>query len=279
MIAHRKLTPIFRKQPLAALPLDRYGAGLMNNSLLGSLGKSFAAIAAAAFFATSAEAAFLSISLPGTSVQDNWTGLTAMNYPTYPTYVTSGNAWSSPIAATSGTGGSSLDKISGLGFPSNGGGIYVGGPTSGTGTFAIGDSISLAGLETVVFQLEIEGVGASWTSVLSGLSLNYNGGAQALAYQYSQVVSAVNTGEMFGQPSTRFTLAFQWDLTAIAGPVNSFNVAWTAAEHSIASNIQMNQGDTMLQAVPEPSTWLLFGLGVAAISLRLMRGPRREEAR
>lgn len=251
----------------------------MNKPLLDFIGKSCAAIAAAALFATSAEAAFVSINLPGTGVQDNWTGLTATNYPGYPTYTTSGNAWPSHIAATSGTGGGSLNKVSGLGFPSNGGGIYVGGMTSGTGTYAISDSVALAGLETVVFQLEIEGVGADWTDVLQGLSLSYNGGVQALTYQYSQVVSAINTGTMFGQPSTRFTLAYQWDLTAIVGPVSSFNIAWTGAEHSIASNIQMNQGDTMLQVVPEPSTWLLFGLGVAAIGLRLMRGVRMETRR
>lgn len=248
----------------------------MNKPHSDSIGKMIAAIAAAALFATSAEAAFLSINLPGTGVQDNWTGLTAANYPGYPTYVTSGNAWPSPIAATSGTGGESLNKVSGLGFPSNGGGIYVGGMTSGTGTFAISDSVALAGLETVVFQLEIEGVGASWTDVLPGLSLSYNGGAQALTHQYYQVVSAINTGTMFGQPSTRFTLAYQWDLTAIVGPVSSFHITWTGAEHSIASNIQVNQGDTMLQVVPEPSTWLLFGFGMAVISLRLVRGARME---
>ena len=248
----------------------------MNRPFRNSLSKSFAAIAAAAFFIASADAAFLIINLPGTSIQDNWTGLTAANYPGYPGYGTSGNAWPSPIAAASGNGGSSLNKVSGLGFPSNGGGIYVGGMTSGTGTYAISDSVALTGLETVVFQLEIEGVGASWTDLLSGLSLSYNGGAQALPFQFSEVVSAIGIGEMFGQPATRFTLAYQWDLTPVLDPINSIAVTWTAAEHSMATNLQVNQGDTMLQVVPEPSTWLLFGLGVGAIGLRLRRGTRME---
>lgn len=249
----------------------------MKSFSLSLLGRLCGATLAVALLSPSAKAAFLPINLSGTSVQDNWTGLTATNHPGYPTYATSGNPWPGPILATSGSGGASLNKVSGLGFPSNGGGVYVGGMVSGTGTFAVSDSIALASLETVVFQLEIEGVGADWTAVLPSLSLNYNGGSQALAYQFSQVVSAVNTGTMFGQPKTNFTLAYQWDLSSIGVPISSFNVTWTAAEHSLASNIQMNQGDTMVQVIPEPATWLLLGLGVTILGRHWMRRSRMEK--
>ncbi|MBE2204602.1 MAG: PEP-CTERM sorting domain-containing protein [Chthoniobacterales bacterium] len=247
---------------------------MTTNISSSSSGKVLAAILAAILSVASANAAFLVVNLPGTTAQDNWTDLTATNYPGFPVYATSGNAWPSPIAATSGNGGGSLNKVSGLGFPSNGGGVYVGGMVSGTGTFAVTDSTAITGLETVVFQLEVEGVGANWNSVLSGLSLNYNGGSQALPFDFSLVVSAIPNGSLYGQPKTIFTLAYQWDLTSLGA--TSFNIAWTAAEHSVTSNLQMNQGDTMLQVVPEPATGMLLGLGVVALSLCWVGRSRRE---
>lgn len=222
-------------------------------------------VAAALGMAANARAAFLVISLPGSSTEDQWTGLTATNFPGYPTYTTSANLWPAPIGSTSGTGDLDFNKISGLGFPSNGGGIYVGGMTSGTGVYSIATSATgaLNALETVVFQIEIEGVGANWSDVFSGLSLNYNGGTQSLAANFFQEVSAINTGTMFGEPATRFTLAFQWDLSAVVDPITAFDFQWTAAEHSLTYNLQVNQGDTMVQVVPEPTTCVLLALSAA----------------
>lgn len=237
---------------------------------------SLVALAAACCLLANARAAFLLVSLPGESSQSLWTGLTAANYPGYPTYTTSTSPWPSAITPTGGAVGPAFNKVSGLGFPSNGGGIYVGGLTSGTGTFAVSTTSPLADLETIVFQLEIEGVGASWGSVFSALSLNYNGGSQALAANWTQEVSAINTGTMFGQPSTRFTLAFQWDLSAVVDPITSLNLVWTGAEHSITSNLQLNQGDTMAQVVPEPSTWFLLLLGAGAAGIWKMRASRQQ---
>ncbi len=226
--------------------------------------KSLAFSIATALALNSAPAAFLVIDLPGTSAQDSWSGLTPDNYPTYPNYVTSANAWPSPIAGT-GTGGALFDKTAGLGFPSNGGGIYVGGMTSGTGSFTLTDSAPVAGLETVVFQIDIEGVGSDWATIFTGLSLNYNGGSQGLSATFTELVSAVQTGVQFGQPSYRFSLAFQWDLTAVAGPINAFDVDWTAAEHSLTFGLQLNQGDTMVQVVPEPSVYGMMAAAAFAV--------------
>lgn len=217
---------------------------------------------AAGFSLASASAAFLTVDLPGNSYQDDWSGMTAPNYPGYPTYVTSTNSWPAAIASTStvGDGGLSFNKTAGLGFPSEGGGIYVGGLTSGTGSFRISSPVdgAIAGLETVVFQIDIEGVGADWATIFTGLNLDYNGGSQGLTGFDSYVVSAVQTGIQFGQPAFRYTLAFQWDLTSIVVPITSFNIDWTAAEHSLTYGLQVNQGDTM-SAVPEPSTYALVG--------------------
>lgn len=228
----------------------------------------------AVWIAPTARGTFVNVSLPGASSQSEWSGLTGTQYPGYPSYVTSSAAWPAPIAATGGVTGLLLDKTSGLGFPSNGGGIYVGGLTSGTGTYRIlsGDSVTLAGFETVVFQIEIEGVGAVWSSLLSGISLDYNEGSQALPPSFFTEVSAVSTGEMFGEPAMRFCLAFQWDLSGQPGDVESFRIGWTAAEHSMSSRFQINQGDTMVQAIPEPAVWVLVGLAAAALCGRAAHG-------
>lgn len=222
-----------------------------------------------------AQVAFLVISLPGTTSQDTWTDLTAANYPGYPTYTTSSNSWPSPIASTGGNGDLDLNKTAGLGFPSNGGGIYVGGMSSGTGSFSIDTPVAgaLASLETVVFQIEIEGVGSDWGDVLSNVNLSYNGGLQTLAPDFVQELAAINTGIVFGSPSTKFTLAFQWDLSALVEPVDSFHLTWTGAEHSLTSSLQVNQGDTMVQVVPEPSTYALLLLGVCAVVFWKKRFP------
>ncbi len=224
----------------------------------------------AALVAPTARGAFVNLGLPGASSQSSWSGLTATQYPGYPGYATSSAAWPAPIAATGGVEGLLLDKTSGLGFPSNGGGIYVGGLSSGTGAYQIfsGESVTLGGLETVVFQIEIEGVGAAWTSILSGLSLDYNGGTQALVPAFASEVSAISAGEMFGEPAMRFCLAFQWDLSGQLADVESFRIGWTAAEHSMSSGFQINQGDTMVQAIPEPTVWALVCLGAAALCAR-----------
>ncbi len=219
---------------------------------------------AAIFSFASANAAFLTVNLPGNSLQDDWSGMTTANYPGYPTYLTSANSWPSPIASTSTSdGGLSLTKVSGLGFPSDGGGIYIGGMTSGTGTLRIFSPVNgaLAGLETIVFQVDFEGVGADWATIFTGLNLDYNGGSQSLADYSSYVVSAVQTGVQFGEPAFRYTLAFQWDLTAIVDPITSFNIDWTMAEHSLTYGLQVNQGDVM-SAVPEPSTYALVAISL-----------------
>ncbi len=210
------------------------------------------ALAGSCLLAGEARADFLVINLPGTSEVSNWSGMTAVNYPGYPVYPTSANPWPSPIAG-SGSAGMSLNKTAGLGFPSNGGGIYVGGPVSGSGNFVVSDAASLSSLETVVFQIQVSGIGASWTNVIPSLSLNYNGGSQALVWDYSQV-EAVAGPIMFGQPSFDYTVSLQWDLTGVVDPISSLGIQWTAAEHSVTSALQVVQGDTMVQAVPEPAT-------------------------
>jgi len=233
------------------------------------------AILIAAALPSIASAALIPINLPGTTSVSSWGNMTAANFPGYPGYTTSGNPWPAPIAATGAA--MDLNKTAGLGFPSNGGGLYVGGLASGTGNFSVVSAVSLANLETVVFQIQISGIGADWANVIPALSLNYNGGVQALPWDFSKV-GAVAGPIMFGQPSFDYTVALQWDLTGIVDPISSFEIGWTAAEHSLAPAIEVVQGDTMVQVVPEASTAGLVLAGGIACLLRRRRAPIKQGA-
>lgn len=221
-----------------------------------------------------AQASFLVIDLPGTSTQGNWAGLTAANYPGYPTFFTTSSPWPNPIAQTSGTGGMSFNKTAGNGFPSNGGGIYSAGTVPGGGSYAISAPTALSSLETVVFQLEIEGLGSNWAAVASGIVLNYNGGSQALTPSLSQLVATTPLPPQFGQPANRFFVAHQWDLSSTP-PISSWQLTYNAAEHSIARALQINQGDTYA-AIPEPSTLGLIGLAAAGLAVAMRRKLRKD---
>ncbi len=202
--------------------------------------------------AAAVEAALLPVDLPGTTRTAGWGDLTAVNYPGYPTFMTSSAAWPAPIPQTSGTGNMTLNKVGGLGFPSNGGGIYIGTMTTGTGTFVLGtpSGTALTSLETIVFQMDVDGIGADWNSVISAVNLDYNGGNQSIAPLLSLLQGQQSAGMIFGQPANRFQLLFQWDVTGLG--VTDFGVGWTAGTHALAYEYKIVQGDEFA-AVPEPA--------------------------
>jgi len=242
---------------------------LIGSTLLRSLGTGLCLT----FASVTGHSAFLTIDLPGSESQDNWSAMTAANYPGYPAYATTANAWPTPIGSTSG-GDLLLNKTSGVGFPSNGGGIYVGGITTGTGNYAVYTPAAgaLMSIETIVFQIEIQGVGSNYANAVNGVNLDYNGGNQSLAAGQVSLVSAVDTGEVQGSPSYLFTVAYQWDLTSVE--LTQFSLGWTAAQNTVTSALQVNQGDTMVNAIPEPSTWGLIGVAAVAIAWTLRRRHR-----
>lgn len=66
---------------------------------------------------------------------------------------------------------------------------------------------------------------------------------------------------------------FQWDLSEYTN-ITSYVITFTPVEHSTVYALQLDQSDVFTQAVPEPSTWLLLGLGVTALLVfrnRLLR--------
>jgi hypothetical protein len=257
-----KTPPIFRKQPLAGFSLGGYFAGLMKARLIR-----LTAATAVLFTTSFAHAAFLTPGFSGTTQYDGWnqSGLSGASNPGYPGFMTGANAWPSPIGSNLGSD-ATFNKLSGEGFPTNGfgGGIYVftGGPGAGTGgDFKLLDSTPVTSLKTVLFQIDLEGVGTGWQDYFTGLTLNYNGGAQGLTHNFQTIFS---TGAPLGG-GTRQIVAFQWDLSAVSGSITSYDISWHSNEHSLFYGVQLDQSDTMLQVVPEPSTWLMVLVGVGLL--------------
>lgn len=229
-------------------------------------------LALIAGLAGSARAAqeFASFGLAGASTAEGWYGLNNANYAGYGGYATATAAWPSAIASNFGSGDAGFDKIAGTsGYLASAAtnGIYT--PGAPLGGFTVSDATPLAGLETVVFQLDIEIASGVFTAPV----LSYNGGGQTLAASFaSTVFSEVKSGGMGA--SVRYVYAYQWDLSS-AGVITDFSISWTVpAAHTITYGAQLQQSDTFAgSAIPEPSSFAALA-GVCVLGLAAGRRRR-----
>ena len=214
-----------------------------------------------------AHAAF-TVNLPGNTETSGWDNLKNSNSywsaNGYPTSYPGTAAWPAPVAANAaGSQGSAVFmKESGNGYFS-GSSLYDAG---GAGSFAISDDAPIAGLATIVLQID------AGTSIGVPPTLNYNGGSQALAPEFS----ALGDGDYLtfnfetGQSFPTLNRAWQWDLTGLG--VNAYEIVWgsVANNHLTQYEINLSAGDTFTQVVPEPSAVVL----VSFCSLALFRRRR-----
>jgi hypothetical protein len=188
----------------------------------------------------------ISISLPGTSESAFWT-LNSAAHPGFNSFGTAANPWVSAVAPDAGTAGAVLNKIGGSG--------YIGGSflytASVLGSFSISDSASIGAPKTVVFQ---GGISDPFGSIV----LNYNGGTQSLAADFSALVAGAPYPDR----------AWQWDLSGIPG-ITSYEILISG--HFAATSMSVTAGDSFVRVIPEPSTVLL---GVAALGFTLTRRRR-----
>lgn len=208
-----------------------------------------------------APAAFINVTLPGNTSFDGWDDLTASNpqvagaSPAFPNIRTVTSSWPEAInSQVPGSADATFNKSAGGGYPASAN-IYTGFNTAGS--FVISDSSPLAGLETVIVQLDI---GQGSGDFLAGdPSLLINGGTPVPLLDSGVIASGPRPG--FGSPITVNTLGYQWDLRGL-GPVTSFEVEFTTdATSSTIWGAQLDQGDQFSAvAIPEPTSALFLSL-------------------
>lgn len=214
--------------------------------------------------------AFAVFTLAGASTSEGWYDLNNGAYAGYGGYATHASAWPSAIESNLGEGDAGLNKTAGTsGYLASAAtnGIYT--PASPLGVFTVADATPVAGLRTVVFQLDFE----MSAGVFAAPALSYNGGSQNLAPVFSGTVfSEAKTGGMGA--SNRYVLAYQWDLSS-AGAVADLAISWSApAAHTITYGAWLQQSDTFAgAAIPEPSAFAALA-GLATLALAASRRRR-----
>ncbi|MDP0499024.1 MAG: PEP-CTERM sorting domain-containing protein [Verrucomicrobiota bacterium JB022] len=218
--------------------------------------------------AVAAPLSAFTVSLPGVSEFEGWEGLNNTNYtaPTYTGGFMNADAdWGAPVQSNvSGSAGfAALDKVSGGGYFASTS-IYS---AFSPGTFSITNSNALAGLETVVFQLEA----VSTDPIVPTLS--FNGGTQSLEADLTWLTLG-DTETSFGD-STIYT--FQWDLSTLAG-ITDYVITYSGPQHFSQVGMSLYSGDTFAPvgaAVPEPSTYAAIFGSLALLTVAARRRMKR----
>lgn len=226
----------------------------------------------------------------GTSSFDGWNNLNNVNFPGYGGGFPGLRAWPAPIGSNA-TGSADADLNRIAGSPSGGGpflsssSIYFGNFAQVSnalgGTLRVADSTPLAGLQTLIFQIQIgEVLGYDFFDPTGSPALKINGDATAVNPVFSGVLDRFQSG-VFTSPATGLdepvyvnTWGYQWDVSAL-GPIGSFTIDFSGVTHAQIYELQLDQSSQLFAAalIPEPATGTLILM--AALGALACRRTRR----
>ena len=147
-----------------------------------------------------------------------------------------------------------LTQLDPVGAVLGSGNIYVG--VGGAGNFKLNYS-SLQPIAQISFQIRTLGTEIDY----SGLRLNYV--SQDKSVSLGGTPTTLATSPAQGFPGNNISLAYTWNITDPG--VNDFTLNFkSTGEHLSLDAITL---DVMPTTVPEPGTWALAGLGLAAWAL------------
>lgn len=249
---------------------------------------------ALALGSVTSQAAIQNANLGGTTSYDGWENITAANNPGYPGFGDS-TAWPHPIESNAaGSGDANLTKVANgtLGAPSPlGASVYFGGFASNAnafgGTLGVNDATPLAGLSTLLFQIEIgEGIAGYDFYNHAAPVLRINNGS-AISANYFALLSTFQSGafdipgddpDLGAVPVFQNTYAYQWDiagyLAANPGTINSLSIEFSGAQHAQVYALRLDQSTAVwnsLAVVPEPGSPILISAAFLGLGLTLRR--------
>lgn len=245
-------------------------------------------LTAALFPAALLQASIASLALPGTSEFDAWENLSNTNVQVaaadaspdtsddFPGFPGSG-PWPTALVSdgVGSAGNAGFNKVSGNGYPASEAIYNFPGfsPPFIPGDYSVDNNAPLAGLETVVFQIDV-GEGDGFFDAVPILSLN--SGASQLTADFT----STSAGRDFTNPQdseetlTSTVFAYQWDLSA-AGAITDYAIQWGSAAHSTIYAMQLDSGDSFAQVVPEPGAFAAIA-GALALGLVAVRRRRTQ---
>lgn len=208
-----------------------------------------------------AGAQFYEFNFPGASSRDGWENMNAANFPGYGGFPGS-SAWpNSPAANLPGSGDAVLTRLAGgadggpfFAFESS---LYFGSwlqiSNQLGGTLRVADPTPVAGVRTVVFQIQIgEADGYDFHLPSGRPVLKVNGVTNGIAPAATAVLNRYQSGTFPGpngdEPVFVNTWGFEWQVPS-SPAVTNLAIDFSAVTHAQIYQIRLDQSDTVTSGV------------------------------